>query len=130
MGLNAGLLKLTVLFVSQRWFGPLILLTLLAVGTCAFVLNQRTYQVAPLTTSMPVLNVAVVVVASSFGFVVFREVPAHDVVGLTCELTGLLVMGCGLARLAGSSNAQRRPRSPQTATVRHRPLRAAWLGTH
>jgi hypothetical protein len=130
MGLNAGVLKLAVLYATDRWFGAFVLATLAAVGSCAFVLNQKTYQVAPLATSMPVLNVAVVLVASSFGFVVFRENPAHDVQGLVCELAGLLVMGFGLANLAGRSERPSRPRSSRTATLRRLSIGVASPGPH
>jgi hypothetical protein len=118
MGLNAGILKLTVLYATDGLLGVCVLMTLATVGLCAFVLNQKTYQMAPLTTSMPVLNVVVVAVASSFGFLVFREIPAHDARAIVGELAGLTMMGFGLAKLAGRSERPRAQRSPRTSIVR------------
>jgi glucose uptake protein GlcU len=41
-------------------------------------MNQRAYQIAPLSFSMPVVNVVDIVVAILFGVLVFGEAPAHS----------------------------------------------------
>ncbi len=78
-GLTAGVLKMLsndfgadgVMGVLTTWH----LLALLGSGLAGVAINQRSYQLAPLSTSMPVLNVVDVLVALAFGVVVFGEVP-------------------------------------------------------
>jgi hypothetical protein len=102
-GLTAGLIKLVILqatagawAVLQHW--PFW--TVLAVGANALLLSQRAYHAARLSITMPILNIADVLVAITFGITVFGErvfaSPGH----LAGGLAGLLVMGVGVWQLA------------------------------
>lgn len=121
-GLTAGLIKLVLIqataagvAVVQHWsFWATVL-----VGVNALVLSQRAYHAAPLSITVPILNIADVLVAITFGTTVFRErifsSPAHLMGGLA----GLLVMGVGvwqLARLEEVIRLQQPPSANVAAT--------------
>lgn len=69
-------------------------------GLSGVVLNQRAYRAAPLSASMPLLNIVDVLVAIGLGVVIFGEVPAHSPLALVGEVTALVLMLVGLRRLA------------------------------
>jgi len=102
-GLTAGLIKLVII---QATLGVLPILqhwpfwAMLVVGPNALLLCQRAYHAARLSITIPILNIADVLVAIAFGVTVFGErifaSPAHLVGGLA----GLLVMGVGVWQLA------------------------------
>lgn len=102
-GLLAGLMKESVqvltasgvIGVLESW--PFW--TMIAVGVTGISLNQRAYQAAPLSASMPVLNVMAVLVAIAFGFCVFGETPAYAPAALFAEFAGLAVVSVGLSQL-------------------------------
>ena len=75
-GLVAGLLKL-VTVQAQSGLGHALghwsLWVLVVVGVCAVLLNQRAYQNARLSITAPMLNIAQVLVAITFGIIVFGE---------------------------------------------------------
>jgi hypothetical protein len=75
------------------------------VGLSGVVLNQRAYRVAHLTASMPVLNIVNVLVAATFGFVVFAERPVHTAFALAGEAVALACMALGLWHLSRLSDA-------------------------
>ncbi len=77
---------------------PLYLLLLL--GTSGFLLNQQAYRRAPLTTSVPVLNVLNPVVALVYGAVAFRERPASGAGAVGVEVLGLVAVLAGVYLLA------------------------------
>lgn len=114
-GLSAGMLKLTVLAASgiggvlTSW--PVWVLLVLGVGGLA--LNQRAYQRAPLSVSMPVLNVVAPLVAIAFGYLVLDERPATTVSALAAEGAGVVLMALGVVRLARAQSPARLP-SPQS----------------
>jgi hypothetical protein len=103
-GLAAGTLKLVVVDAIRGPVGLAAIGVLLTLGALGFALNQRTYQLAPMTVSMPVLNVVLVAVATTFGFAVFREIPAYGPGAVAAELAGLTLIGVGLTRLASTSS--------------------------
>jgi len=121
-GLTAGLIKLAIIqaasgaaAVLQHWSSWAVLV----VGPNALLLSQRAYHAARLSITMPILNIADVLVAIAFGTTVFGErmfaSPAHLVGGLA----GLLVMGVGvwqLARLEEGINLQQIPASSISKT--------------
>jgi exosortase/archaeosortase len=82
--------------VLQRW--PFWMM--LVVGVTALLLSQRAYHAARLSITMPILNIADVLVAIAFGMTVFGErlfsTPGHAL----AELAGLLVVGVGVWQLA------------------------------
>ena len=75
-GLVAGLLKL-VTVQAQSGLGHALahwsLWVLIVVGAGAVLLNQRAYQNARLSITAPMLNIAQVLVAITFGIIVFGE---------------------------------------------------------
>jgi hypothetical protein len=102
-GLTAGLIKVVIIqaasgaaAVLQHWS----FWVMLVLGANALLLSQRAYHAARLSITMPILNIADVLVAIAFGIMVLGErifsTPAH----LVAELAGLLVMGVGVWQLA------------------------------
>ncbi len=143
-GLVAGLLKLTVLSIgggagaamsSGSWWSSWSLWLLVPLGATGLALNQRAYQQAPLSVSMPVLNVLEPLVAIAFGAVVLGERPALAGHALLAEGLGLGLMALGVYRLAraearpsplpGPPRTTRRPeafgdpKTPGDAALRH-----------
>lgn len=103
-GLTAGILKmLSNDFGADGLEGVLTtwhLVALVASGVAGVAINQRSYQLAPLSTSMPVLNVVDVLIALAFGIVVFDEVPTTNPIGIFMLAVCLVLMGVGLRMLA------------------------------
>ena len=103
-GLVAGLVKLSAQVAGTG--GPGAAGTawstwaLVFVGACGVVTNQRAYQAARLSASMPALNVIDVLVALVFAVVVFGEAPRHTPTALVAELLSLVCIVIGLRRLA------------------------------
>jgi len=98
-GLTAGLVKLITVDLGTNAVGLPTLLAVLALGASGLSgisINQEAYRLAPLSTSMPVLNVISVCVAVLFGVLVFAEYPAFDFWASTGQAVGLLLMGAGL----------------------------------
>ncbi len=103
-GLTAGVLKMLsndfgadgVMGVLTTWH----LAAMAASGLAGVAINQRSYQLAPLSTSMPVLNVVDVLVALAFGIIVFGEVPTTNPIGIVILAVCLVLMGVGLRMLA------------------------------
>jgi drug/metabolite transporter (DMT)-like permease len=73
---------------------------LAGLGLAGFLSNQYAYNRAPLSQSLPVLNVVNPVIAVTFGIVVFNESPSSDPALLTLEVIGLLTVLTGVAFLA------------------------------
>jgi hypothetical protein len=102
-GLTAGLIKVVI---TQATFGLSVvlhhwsLLALLVTGINALLLSQRAYQVARLSVIMPILNIVDVLVAISFGAIVFGERLFSSPVHLAGEIVGLVVMAVGVWQLA------------------------------
>jgi drug/metabolite transporter (DMT)-like permease len=74
--------------------------TLAVLGGTGFLINQYAYSRAPLTSSLPVLNVVNPVVAVVFGIVVFGERPSGQPGLLLLELLGLVLVLSGVSFLA------------------------------
>jgi drug/metabolite transporter (DMT)-like permease len=99
-GLVAGLLKMAlnalhdggVVGMASSW----TTWTMVVVGIAGVYTNQRAYQTAALSQSMPVLNIVNVLTALTFGLFVFHEVPEHTPGALVVEVGGLLCIGLGL----------------------------------
>lgn len=102
-GLVAGLVKLVLAEASHGWgqiFTHWTLWTLIAVGACAIVLNQRAYQATRISLTAPTLNICQVVVAIVFGILVLGEQVGSSVGVITGELVGLAVTILGVRNLA------------------------------
>jgi len=102
-GLVAAMIKLVV---NDLGDGPAALLSswplwaLVGAGVCGTAINQHAYQVAPLSMSMPVLNIVDVLVAIGLGAWVFGEPPAHDPITLVVQAAALARMAVGLHQIA------------------------------
>lgn len=103
-GLVAGLVKLSLQLLADE--GPAGLLTswpvwtLVGLGLFGVAVNQQAYRVGALSASMPILNVVNVLIALTFGVVVFSEVPAHTPLALGVEGLALGCIAAGLALLS------------------------------
>jgi drug/metabolite transporter (DMT)-like permease len=100
-GMIAGVLKAVtgssgLLDIFMSW--PVYVLVCL--GATGFVINQRAYSSAPLSSSLPVLNVVNPVIAVIFGVLVFDERPSRELSQLVLELVGLVVVLTGVSFLA------------------------------
>lgn len=102
-GLIAGTLKATTEAAGR---GELLtswpLYVLLPLGVAGFLLNQRAYHQAPLSSSLPALNMVNPVVAIGFGIAVFHERPSEQVAAVAIELVGLTGVLAGIFFLARS----------------------------
>ena len=101
-GLVAALIKLVVGELGD----PADLLTswplwaLVGAGVTGMAINQRAYQLAPLSMSMPVLNIVDVLVAIGLGAWAFGEAPAHSPLALVIQAAALACMAVGLHQIA------------------------------
>ncbi|MBT0772738.1 DMT family transporter [Kineosporia sp. J2-2] len=73
---------------------------LAGLGAAGFLSNQYAYNRAPLSSSLPVLNVINPVIAVTFGILVFNEAPSSGPVLLVLEVIGLVMVLTGVAFLA------------------------------
>ena len=113
-GLAAGLLKMVTESATESLLGAAgywPTWVMLALSGTGFALNQRCYQLAPLSMTMPLLNVVNVLVAVVFGWYVFDERPAHDPMSLLLEVAALALMFAGVRRLANHEQPARNARS-------------------
>lgn len=113
-GLTAGTLKATtaahsVAEVVTSW--PLYVL--LVLGISGFLANQVAYRKAPLSSSLPILNVANPLVALVYGVIAFRERPATGPLALAVEGGGLAAVLAGVFFLARHEDAA--PPEPRAA---------------
>jgi glucose uptake protein GlcU len=110
-GLTAGLLK----YVASAAAGPnpatlvLPVCGLVGAGVLGTAMNQRAYQLASLSVSMPLVNVIDVIVAVTFGAVVFHELPGHSPDVLLLQVAALACLGLGLQQIARLGTARTRP---------------------
>ena len=82
---------------------------LLLAGAGGVLTNQRAYQTAGLSASMPALNIVNVLVALTFGLLVFEEVPRHTPLMLVVEVLSLAAIGVGLFLLVRLEETFLRP---------------------
>jgi hypothetical protein len=112
-GLTAGLLKLIGTAVSSEHPEAVAapLAALILAGVLGVAMNQRAYQIAPLSVSMPLLNVLDVLVAVTFGVLVFHEAPGHSptLLALQCVALGCLAVGLREVARLGTRPAPSEP---------------------
>ena len=103
-GMVAGLVKLSLQLLAHGGVGALVtgwpMWTLIVIGLSGVATNQQAYRVGALSASMPILNVVNVVVAITFGIVVFAEIPSHTPLALLVEGFALICIAAGLAGLS------------------------------
>jgi len=90
---------------------------LVLTGLSGVVLNQRAYRAAPLSASMPLLNIVDVLVAIAFGLLVFGEVPAHSPLAVLGEAIAMVLMLVGLRRLAREEDVAEADLPPHPANL-------------
>lgn len=102
-GLIGGTLKATTDVAAQGLFALLTswqAYLLVGLGASGFLLNQRAYQAAPLSRSLPVANTVNPLVAVVFGIVAFGERPPEDLAAIVAEVLGLAAVLVGVFSLA------------------------------
>jgi drug/metabolite transporter (DMT)-like permease len=101
-GLTAGLLKLLGLVLSSGDPARVVpvLAGLVVAGALGIGMNQRAYQMAPLSLAMPLINLVAILVAVTIGVLVFHELPAHTPVLLGLQSGAVVCLGLGLREIA------------------------------
>ena len=101
-GLTAGLLKVVGSAVATGRTTDVVpaAVGLVCAGVLGTAMNQRAYQLAPLSVSMPLVNVVDVVVAVFFGAVVLHELPGHRPDVLLVQAAALGCLAVGLRQIA------------------------------
>ncbi len=103
-GLTAGLLKLLGEQLQSDGLWAAVTdwpaWALVFAGGCGLAVNQYAYRIAPLSVSMPMVNVVDVIVAILFGWIAFAEVPAHGAASLLTQGVALCWTACGLRQVA------------------------------
>ena len=74
---------------------------ILIAGAGGLLLNQRAYQLARLSVTMPVVSLVDLMVAVGFGFAVFGEPHFASPFGLLGEIGGLVALAIAVWKLAG-----------------------------
>ena len=99
-GATAGLLKVVSSTGASDGHRLPVLLggaaLLVPAGLLGTAMNQRAYQIAPISYSMPLVNVVDILVAVLFGVVVLGELPGHSAALLAVQAVALVVAGLGL----------------------------------
>lgn len=101
-GLTAALMKLlgTLLPGGDPRYAVPAFAAVVCAGVLGIAMNQRAYQLAPLSLSMPVINLVDVLVAVLIGVVAFHELPAHSPVLLGLQVGALACLGLGVRAIA------------------------------
>ena len=102
-GLVAGLVKLVLARFGDGFTAVLAswpLWALVVTGLGAVLLNQRAYQATRLSVTTPILNVAEVAVAITFGLLVLGEDPGQSTKVVIGEVAGLALVIAGVFKLA------------------------------
>ncbi|MGW5359303.1 DMT family transporter [Actinopolymorpha pittospori] len=125
-GLTAALLKLLTqqLHTEGLWATAAgwPLWAMAGAGICGLAINQCAYRIAPLSGSMPVVNVVDVLIAVTLGWLLFGEVPAHSAVGLVVQVGALACMGIGLRLIVRAHSAGPNPPEPPSNTPTRPPV--------
>jgi hypothetical protein len=107
-GITAGLMKFVrhdgadgAWGLVEHWH----LWALLVGSVIGTTLNQRSYQAANLSVVMPSMNSVNIIVAVTFGWVVFDEPPSLSPVSFVIQLLCLGAMGLGLLKVARAEDA-------------------------
>ncbi|WP_254069876.1 DMT family transporter [Pimelobacter simplex] len=145
-GTSGGLLKATMTSLDERGllatamsWGPWVVIV---VSLAATTLNQKAYQMAPIVYSMPILNIASVMVAISFGVWALGEVPTTSLAAGAVQVGALVLIAAGLLRTArlepapstaarwNGCNARERPAKEKPPPVAARGWSIAAIAMH
>jgi drug/metabolite transporter (DMT)-like permease len=101
-GLIAGVLKSATYNhgTGTAFWANWAVYAVIPLGVAGFLTNQRAYNVAPLTTSLPILNLLNPLVAIVFGVVAFEERPRGSAAENVLGVLGLLAVLVGIFFLA------------------------------
>jgi hypothetical protein len=102
-GITAGLMKFVGHDAAQGWTGPMQswhLWAMLAGSVVGTTVNQRSYQQARISASLPAMNVTNVLTAVAFAWVVFGEPPSPTSRGFMIQGACLLATAFGLLQVA------------------------------
>jgi hypothetical protein len=127
-GLVAGAMKLTLQQLGDGGLGAMLTswppYAVLLAGAGGVLTNQRAYRTAGLSASMPVLNTVNGLIALTFGFTVFAEVPRHSPLFLLMEAAALGCMAAGLWMLVRLEEQHHlEPSSPRPVAADRAPAR-------
>jgi hypothetical protein len=87
-------------------------------GLCGTILNNRAYRVAPLSMSMPVVNIVNVLISSMFGWWALGAAPSGSWFAVLVQAFGLAIMWFGVREIARSHEvAEAGADQPGAATV-------------
>lgn len=110
-GVVAGLIKAVLYLLTHEGLlataASWTTWTLLVLGCAAVVINQHAYRLARLSASMPVLNVVDGIVAITFGYYAYQEVPRHSPLFLAVELLSFAAIAVGLIVVARLEDEER-----------------------
>jgi hypothetical protein len=120
-GATAGLLKILGMSATTGRSGlPMVLAVvggLVAAGLLGTAMNQRAYQIAPISFSMPLVNVVDIFVAVLFGAAVFGELPGHSETLLVLQLVALGCVGVGLRLISALHTGHVESTAPSVGLV-------------
>jgi hypothetical protein len=107
-GITAGLMKFVRHDLGGGWTGLFTTWHFWALVVGSIVgttLNQRSYQAARLSVVMPSMNSVNIVVAVTFGWMVFDEPPAASPLAFGVQVMCMGIMGLGLWQVAREEDA-------------------------
>jgi hypothetical protein len=123
-GLIAGVLKAATHNHSAgtAFFANWAVYAVIPLGVSGFLTNQRAYNVAPLTSSLPVLNLLNPLVAILFGVVAFAERPRGSAVENVVGALGLITVLVGIFFLARQPGGETPDETAAGPTTEHHPV--------
>ncbi len=123
-GLIGGVLKAATTNHADgaHFYANWAVYAVIPLGVAGFLTNQRAYHVAPLTKSLPILNLLNPVVALVFGFVAFSERPHASV---PAQALGILGLGAALLGIFLLARIPIDPEVPQSGTPTEPPTSEA-----
>ena len=122
-GITAGLMRFVRHDADNGWLGLFEhwhVWALLVGSVLGTTLNQRSYQAANLSVVMPSMNSVNIVLAVTFGWVVFSEPPSSSLTAFVVQVLCLMAMAFGLLQVAREEDAHDIPLAvvPTEAQVR------------
>jgi hypothetical protein len=119
-GLIAGVLKSATYNhgTGTAFWANWAVYAVIPLGVAGFLTNQRAYNVAPLTTSLPVLNLLNPLVAIVFGVVAFEERPRGSAAENVLGVLGLVAVLVGIFFLARQPGGE----TPEVVEVAGNPV--------
>jgi hypothetical protein len=115
-GILAGLIKVVAEQLADAGMAAVLgswpLWAMCLAGAAGTMLNQRAYQVAPISVAMPVVNVVDIVVAVGFAWAVYEQAPSTGSLGLSGQVVCLALAAVGLRTVAAATTQGSVPAGP------------------